>query len=105
MSYIRSGSNPEGLYIVGTKEGVEFYVAGVDYSQNLPRAMPVEVFEGLLRKYHKSLDASKVEYGGATVKEVWIDGLGGNKYRIRLNYKDWDTPIDMYEVTWSYIVR
>jgi len=110
MSYIRSGSNPEGLYIVGTSKDVEVMEGSKDVWH-----IPYKVFNGLIKKY----DAKNYEpcsYGDAKIEEVWVckdnceileNDLTGEqqpiKSKMKLTYKE--HYIYMWYVTWVYIVR
>lgn len=91
MSYIRSTSNPEALYIWGDGKEVTI-MKGFD----IVGTIPVTVFNGLIRKYHKHFE--DCTYEGAEVKEV----KSGKNFKIRLSYKGW--KCFMWDVTWSYIV-
>jgi len=96
VSYIRSTTNPEGLYIVGTGKEVEFY-KGCEY----PGVMPPDVFNKLIDKWIENYQED-TEIEGAKIEEVWINAKG-DPSRMRLSYKDW--YIDMWYVTWYYIAR
>ena len=88
MSYIRSGSNPEGLYIWGDGE-TAYIVAGTTSIGN----MPSKILNNLIKKY-KNNQGEECEYKGASIKEDF------NK--MKLSYNDWS--FTMYYVTWHYIV-
>lgn len=94
MSYIRSGSNPEGLYIWGDKTTVHVAKGGEE-----TKSLPKKIFHGLIRKYHtQGLD---VKYKGASLKQEWIKENGKNECKTVLAYDDWTCP--MWDVTWEYI--
>ena len=96
MSYIRSGSNPEGLYIFG--DGITTYFAqGIGEGT---KKMPRSVFHGIIRKYHNSGD-NDILFKGASLKTVWEHSLDGNKPKIKLSFDDWS--IIMWETTWTHI--
>lgn len=91
MSYIRSTSNPEALYIWGDNKEIT-----VVKGPTIVGYMPISVFNGLIKKYHKHFD--DCSYKGAEVKDVKV----GKNFKIRLSYGDWS--VNMWDVTWSYIV-
>lgn len=133
MSYIRSGSNPEGLYIIATsgdREGERILI----YGDGLPGSsigpgisLPVKVFHGVALRWFQNYGSDDVKLRGVTVDEAWIDlktgkvrsGRDGHKatksFRrdladgkplacvIRFRYKR--RVIHMWRVTWAYIVQ
>ena len=92
MSYIRSISNPEGLYIVGTGENVEIYV-----KTDVVKYIPGDIFDGLIKKYIDNF-YEDCEYKGASIQYV----KRGKDFKIEFSYSDW--KIYMWDVTWNYIV-
>lgn len=121
MSYIRSLSNPEGLYILGSTSGnVEIYEGSLDC-----KTIPQEVWNGLFAKLEKdSFDQQDnhgeyAEYKGfriydfanvAAIDENWptfetvkemFNPAYKSKWRVRMQYADW--KIDMWYVTFQYI--
>jgi len=116
MSYIRSGSNPESLYIFGGKEDVEISIGHMIITYRVP----VQIFNGLLKKFHRNYHECPCSYKGLKVEEIWVKvndkkeiigevddvlgtGITGiNEVRIKLSYKDW--KVYMWYVTWEYIV-
>lgn len=96
MSYIRSGSNPESLYIHGDKEGTVHISMGTDHTRKIPR----NVFHGLIRKYHKMFNED-VSFKGASLTERWVKCDGRNECKTVLAYDDWECI--MWGVTWDYI--
>ncbi len=94
MSYIRSGSNPEGLYIFGDGEYVTICI-GPDSS----RKMPKNIFHGLIRKYHR--DELGIQFKGASLNEEWIEYNGSSDCKVVLAYDNW--RCEMWGVTWDYI--
>ena len=95
MSYIRSTSNPEALYIVGTGKNVEIYRGG-RYAHLLPHTIPTRTLKMLLRKWNVGNHDDET-YGGARVREIKVK----NGWKIELSYEDW--KIRMWPVTWYYI--
>ena len=94
MSYIRSLSNPEGLYIFGNLQGtVEIYHDGP-----ISKTMPLEIFEGLCKAYFDNFGEC-TEYEGASIGEEKRDG----HFKYVLRYENWE--VEMWFVTWSYIAR
>lgn len=97
MSYIRSGSNPEKLYIWG--DGVNTYIAeGAKENKVMPRS----VFHGLIRKWLRNGWEDCV-FKGASVKEVWRKMGNKNELQIELSYNGW--KVYMWLVTWVYITH
>lgn len=110
MSYIRSGTNPEGLYLVGTGENVEIMEGRKDVW-----CIPQNIFNGLLRKYDRLICEFPCEYKGAKVEEVWVDRNNNETpnedyipskdnllvCKVKLSYKG--NSIYMWYVTWAYI--
>lgn len=112
MSYIRSGSNPEKLYIYGTEDRV--YICEGSKSQWW---IPLNVFNGLIKKYHRFFHDTPREFKGAKVEDVWVDKnnieCDDETYnpeldmlldsKVKLSYND--HVIYMWDVTWEYIVN
>ena len=67
MSYIRSGSNPEKLYIWGDAEDIVHISVGSVHGKTIPE----NIFHGLIRKYHRS-HCGDADFKGASIKEVWV---------------------------------
>ena len=80
MSYIRSTSNPEGLYIWGDQKEVTI----------------VKGFNGLIKKYHKNF--SDCKFKEAEIKEI----KSGKNFKMCLSFNNWKCI--MWNVTWDYIV-
>ena len=111
MSYIRSTSNLEGLYIWGDGKDANISKGG---DLDRIRKIPQRIFDGLCKKYYKSFGAN-TKYKGASVKEIFVKsgkkqtklekmlGIEDGEFQTRLSYKDW--YIDMWRVTWEYIAR
>ena len=96
MSYIRSGSNPEGLYIIGNTRGqVEFL--GADGCWGIPRS----VFHHVALRWFDGAHEDKVSYRGLTVEEKQVAPNGD--FKVVLTYKD--HTVKMWAVTWDYIVN
>ena len=99
MSYIRSLSNPEGLYIWGETRDVMIACNGELYS------MPTDVFHQLLGRWKRYMGTRPVKYMGGRLEEVKVRKGANNKdsydYKWRLSYNDWH--IDMWTVTLHYI--
>jgi hypothetical protein len=116
MSYIRSGGNPEKLYIWGDGEKATIAEGSKD-TWNIP----LNIFNGLIRKFHRRFHDYPVVYKGAQVEEVWVDENGiesdSSVYlplphlkrlecKVKLSYYD-DGEVHsviMWDVTWEYIV-
>jgi hypothetical protein len=96
MSYIRSTSNPEGLYIWSDGNTVEIANPKMNETYQIPK----DIFNGLILKYRKKQDECK--FKGATIRDVWELENNVNLPKIELAYNDW--KITMWEVTWYYII-
>jgi hypothetical protein len=113
MSYIRSGSNPEKLYIVGTGEHIEIMERCKDVWH-----IPSNIFTGLLKKFDRTFAEFPCEFKGAKVDEVWV-GKNNNEEtpddeyepspdnllecKVKLTYKE--HSLYMWYVTWAYLVN
>jgi hypothetical protein len=94
MSYIRSGSNPEKLYIWGDGDNVTIAEGSLP-AWNIPKLD----FHSLLRKYERRFHDCPCEYRGIEVTEVWVD----EECKIKLSYKY--HSVIMWDVTWEFIVN
>jgi hypothetical protein len=99
MSYIRSGSNPEKLYIWG--DGINFYI---EEGFNDSKVIPKKIFIGLIKKWLKN-NWEDTTFKDASVKEVWVtdDKTNEKESKIELSYDGW--KIHMWLVTWVYITH
>jgi hypothetical protein len=95
MSYIRSTSNPERLYIWGGMRGDIEIAAGFNSLLHIPR----HVFHGVLRRWYDRGD-DITTYRGATMTLT-------DDFQYELTYKKWrlDQKVKAFDVTWTYIVR
>jgi hypothetical protein len=108
MSYIRSGSNPEKLYIWGGLDTAE-----IAEGSKPTWGIPINIFDGLLKKYHRRFHEFPCQYKGAKVDEVWVDEDGNEgvsdahlkplQFKVKLSYED--HSVIMWLVTWEYIVN
>lgn len=111
MSYIRSGGNPEKLYIWGGQENVT-----IAEGSKPTWDIPLNIFNGLIRKYHRKFHNYPCLHKGAQVEEVWVDENGvesdNSAYhphlkrlecKVKLSYED--HYVIMWDVTWEYIVN
>ena len=108
MSYIRSTSNPEALYIWGGKDKV----VNISCKEQPPFRMPTSVFNGLIRKFNRKyghgfdllLDEELI-YRKAKLMMV----KRGVNFEVCLEYTGMvdGMPVEwkcfMWEVTWMYI--
>jgi hypothetical protein len=110
MSYIRSGSNPEKLYIWGDSEN-----AVIAEGNKAMWDIPVNIFNSLIRKFHRRFHEYPCQYKDAQVEEVWVydgdievidDGtdpiLRRSECKVKLSYNG--HSVIMWDVTWEYIV-
>lgn len=112
MSYIRSGSNPEKLYIWGDKQNANI-IAFNEKGNKENWYIPLDIFNGLIKKFHCHYHDYPCKYKGAQVEEVWVyegeleftdevNPLLDAECKIKLSYKE--HYVIMYEVTWKCIV-
>jgi hypothetical protein len=114
MSYIRSGSNPEKLYIVGTDSHIEVMEGSKDVWN-----IPYNVFQGLIKKYDRMLHEFPCEFKGAKLDEVWVDDNGHEQenqeehltpetaliYNCKVKLTYGENKVYMWFVTWEYITN
>lgn len=101
MSYIRCLSNPEGLYIIGTSQGVE--IVG-----EKPIIMPEKDFNNLIKMYvkdrcgenFKSGDIRLVYKPVAPFKDTPMGKIGDFKWVLTFKKR----RVEMWDVTWNQIV-
>ena len=105
MSYIRSTSNPEELYIWGDENNINI-TKGSDIIGQIPN----NIFDGLILKCYKSWQ-DIIIYKKARIEQVFIENNTKPKilntftqgdFKIKLSYENWE--LLMWEVTWDYIV-
>lgn len=95
MSYIRSGSNPEKLYVWGDRKNVYWTGGGLPYDDFM--VMSLKDFDSLMREADREGD--------------WYDGISFNngtlsvheEFKTLLLYKRW--RLEMYDVTFEYILN
>ena len=112
MPYIRSTSNPEGLYIYSDGESAHVILGCLEIG-----SLPEKTFDGLLKKYRKyGKYFNYCDFNGAKIEEVWIVSRDNqtvipgseadatkNELRMKLSYGNW--YVIMWEVTWDYITN
>ena len=91
MSYIRSTSNPEKLYIWSNGDEVTIMMGNETVG-----TIPTSIFNGLIKESLNNY-FDECEYKDASISD------DENDFKIRLKYKNID--ISMYFVTWYYIVN
>lgn len=99
MSYIRSTSNPEGLYIWHDVNGPVIVT-----TQTRDGRLPLEVFEGIMRRWGRDpflyvYDDEGLTFKGATMK------VNKRNWKWQLNYTGWEKPVECYQVTWEHVAR
>jgi hypothetical protein len=97
MSYIRSLSNPEHLYIIASSSG------SVEFLGEVSKRLPRHVFETIMSRWIKRYRPDKIRYKGAWIRE--IDEPGENQFRWEFGYKGWDAPVIMWKTTLFYIAK
>jgi hypothetical protein len=105
MSYIRSTSNPENLYIWSDGTNITIEMGGDTIGQ-----IPTDVFDGLIVKCYKSWEDT-IKYKKAKIEQVFIedntkpkilDTFTQGDFKIKLSYDNWE--LLMWEVTWDSVV-
>lgn len=98
MSYIRTGSNPEGLYIWGDEKTVH-----ISRKKGKNVTVPEPVFISFIEEYWKTFKyrgvPDSLTFNGLTVSEVFIKG----DPKIELSYGNHWT-IYMWYSTWYYLM-
>ena len=102
MSYLRSLSNPEGLYVVDgrRKKGtIDFLRDGEIYT------MPKYIFDYLMCAWIDGREST--HYRGASV--FYGKDTESNDWKVFVTYNKWADKkipvLKMWEVTWSFIVH
>ncbi len=93
MSYIRSGSNPEGLYIWGDGKNVT-----IIKGKKTLGTIPTKILDGLILKCYNGKYDEICAYKGASISDIWDNG----ELKTKLSYGEWN--IIMWDVTWTFIV-
>lgn len=126
MSYIRSTSNHEGLYIWGDCRGrvhVSHHIAPPLASDGEPTndrdyqgfTVPRHVFEHVCREWHRR-GGAEVRYRGLRVRELATfldDGteatgeawMGRRRYNIFVRLEYGAHFLSLWHVTWTYVVN
>ena len=121
MSYIRSNSNPESLYIWGGGPGGCVTICHRSSAKEIPASfnVPTRAFDRVRRKWAKGYD-EKASSGGILVEEVHVYMRSGRlvpvrsmttqltskaqtEFLIRLSYKE--HFVHLWRVTWDYVAR
>jgi hypothetical protein len=116
MSYIRAGSNPEGLYIFGSEKDIEIYVERRGRGLHIP----FDTFNTILKRWYATqmgyTDREKITYQGATLEwymgkgeltaREFLDNPDPNISRWKFSYQNWDEEDSfyLYESTLFYLV-
>lgn len=126
MSYIRAGSNPEGLYAFSTDndkgKAVVELIPGWRYklancNNETPMLVPQAVFDKAVKLWDNRGE-DRVNYKGFSIREVYVFADDGSPvpkdfcpfeskreagFLIRLSYKGkW---MLLWKVTWAYVVH
>ncbi|OGF52930.1 MAG: hypothetical protein A2Z21_01870 [Candidatus Fraserbacteria bacterium RBG_16_55_9] len=124
MSYIRSGTNPEGLYIWEGGNGKKAFV-DISWPQEKPLSsgrgeivIPASIFQKAVREWDRVGAVRGVAFKDFTIKEVYVNPTTGRDARrsvwkrrslivrdaeffIRLGYKR--KFVYLWQVTWEYV--
>lgn len=128
MSFIRTGSNPERLYVFPTGTTVDFTWRG--YRKTLQRAVcPEKDWIGLSRAYKANPHAKTLEFGSLKVQELLLSPKTGrimsvdfasidtiikrikqgqlweSKMRITITQGKKQKHIDLWYVTYRYLMQ
>ena len=111
MSYIRSGSNPEKLYIWGEDDDRLAISAGT-----ICQYMPESTFHGIMRRWWANENGlggrTKLKYQGATLEQTInnLDFRWRLSYEVphdlrkeNVNWEDWSDDIILWDVTLTYL--
>lgn len=129
MSYIRSTSNPEELYIYSSGKYVHIthnvnkpFSSGKKSPQEDDMTIPTYIFENALRKYKRRYRVLPISYRDLKIEEVHLykdngkkvpvnltvkkyfeasEKRGGTLFQIKISYKN--KFVCMYKTTWDYI--
>lgn len=102
MSYIRSGSNPEGLYIFGNlRNSVEIYPKWGHPAWG--KSIPAKTWDDFCSLYVEEFFPDELELDGLSICSEWVEDKDGRNYKTVLRYNDWE--LAMWDVTWFYIIR
>lgn len=89
MSYIRSTSNPEKLYVFGSANGIEWHNRAYSFT------IPYEIFDAACREYVETDEA--VDHQGLSIQME----KRGDDFKIVLRWGGHE--VEMWEVTWDAI--
>ena len=101
MSYIRSTSNPESLYIFGSFQNIE-----IMWNKGEERFHKYASFEDFYLLMDKYIGASynsivQIVAGDLTLEEEFVK----KELKVVLRFKGDDDRLEMYPVTWDYVVN
>lgn len=105
MSFIRSGSNPEGLYVFFDGKNIEFCVR-----DNPIKTMPPSTFYGIMNKYIEdgiyAHSPEHLEFEGATLIYDQFSQYSEH-FKWRLCHDAWgpNFHLEMWEVTLESLAR
>ena len=112
MSYIRSTSNPEGLYIfcTGKEVCICYHRRALGNNSTKDDALqfnvPTKVFHEVGRKWYNhefEEDRDAVEFQGFRAELKWVDIGKVREHQVVLSYAGHE--IYLWEVTWHYVVE
>ena len=129
MSYIRSASNPEGLYVFGSANGIEMYT-GKANKDIRGWVIPVRHFNEVCKRWNVAWE-ERVKYGDFSCEMVWVDSEFEEKEekevgeeiekffkravegklnkglslenKVKLTWKD--ESMYLWDVTWQFVVQ
>ena len=109
MSYIRSLSNPEKLYIWYGGDDMITITAGPGFDEE----MPIATFHGIMRRWwaneHGISNRTKLKYQGAILEQTkdfrWRLSyeVPHDVWKENVNLKDWSNDLVLWDVTLTYL--
>lgn len=103
MSYIRSTSNHEGLYVWGDGHLVNFHGGLKILDSERELTAPADVFHKAALAWDGDFEEGPVDVKGFEVVRVVAEYLGHNEHLIRVSFRG--KKIYIFDVTWSYLVN
>ncbi|MCZ6725364.1 MAG: hypothetical protein O6846_03955 [Thaumarchaeota archaeon] len=110
MSYIRSLSNPEKLYIWGEEDDR----LAISVGSNDTQYIPASTFHGIMRRWWANQfgnfgDRTKLKYQGAILEQTqdfrWRLSyeVPHDVWKENVNWEDWSNDIVLWDVTLTYL--
>ncbi|MFH1742970.1 MAG: hypothetical protein ABIH23_28530 [bacterium] len=100
MSYIRSASNPEGLYVLCEQPGYVKFYWWKDEEETRTGSLPFPHFAEVCRQWEQQTCSGKSAHSGGFSAKM-------KDCKVHLRWKDDKGKWELYlwEVTWEHVVR